>query len=109
MPDGQPQTQIMWVHADDDHVLINTEVGRQKFRNVRARPPGHGHRLRRRQRLPVRRGPWPRGRDDDGDPARADIDELSQKYMGTPYPGDIGPGGRVILRIAVDKIHKNNL
>ena len=23
MPDGQPQTQIMWVGADDDHVLIN--------------------------------------------------------------------------------------
>ena len=38
MPDGQPQTQIMWVHADDDHVLINTTVGRQKFRNVQADP-----------------------------------------------------------------------
>ena len=34
MPNGQPQTQLMWVHADDDHVLINTEVGRQKFKNV---------------------------------------------------------------------------
>jgi len=38
MPDGQPQTQLMWVHADDDHVLINTEVERQKFRNVERDP-----------------------------------------------------------------------
>jgi hypothetical protein len=45
----------------------------------------------------------------DGDPARADIDDLSQKYMGAPYAGDIGPGGRVILRIAVDQVHKNGI
>jgi hypothetical protein len=45
----------------------------------------------------------------DGDPARADIDDLSQKYLGTPYAGTIGPGGRVILRIEVDKVHKNGI
>ena len=107
MPDGQPQTQIMWVHADDDHVLINTEVGRQKFRNVQRDP---------RVTVTVFDGKNPyryveaRGRvveSVDGDAARADIDELSQKYLGTPYGGAIGPGGRVILRIEVDKIHKN--
>jgi len=38
MPDGQPQNQIMWVHADDEHVIINTEAGRQKFRNVQRDP-----------------------------------------------------------------------
>ena len=38
MSDGQPQTQIMWVDADDDALVINTEVGRQKFRNVEADP-----------------------------------------------------------------------
>ena len=26
--DGTPQTQVMWVDADDDHLLINTEVHR---------------------------------------------------------------------------------
>ena len=46
MPDGQPQSQLMWVHADDDHILINTEVGRQKFRNIEARSPGHRDRVR---------------------------------------------------------------
>lgn len=38
LPSGHPQTQIMWVGADDEHVLINTEAGRQKFRNVEADP-----------------------------------------------------------------------
>ena len=38
MPDGQPQTQVMWVDADDEHVLINTELGRQKQRNVERDP-----------------------------------------------------------------------
>jgi hypothetical protein len=36
----------MWVDADDDHVLINTEVHRAKFRAVQ-RDPRHGHDLKR--------------------------------------------------------------
>jgi len=38
LPSGQPQTQIMWVDADDEHVLINTEVHRQKFKNLQHNP-----------------------------------------------------------------------
>ena len=38
LPDGHPQTQVMWVDADDQHILINTEVHRQKFRNVERDP-----------------------------------------------------------------------
>jgi general stress protein 26 len=33
--DGHPQTQMMWLDADDEHVLINTEIHRQKYKNVR--------------------------------------------------------------------------
>ena len=109
MPNGQPQTQLMWVHADDDHVLINTEVGRQKFKNVTKDP---------RVTVTVFAADNPyqyveaRGRVESheaGDVARADIDDLSQKYMGAPYGNPIGPEGRVILRIAVDKVHKNGV
>lgn len=108
MPDGQPQTQLMWVHADDEHLLINTEVGRQKFRNVERDP---------RVTVTVFDAENPyryveaRGRvvsTEAGDAARADIDELSQKYMGAPYGNPIATE-RVILRIAVDKIHRNNV
>ncbi len=38
MPDGHPQTQVMWVDAEGDHLLINTEVHRQKFKNVERDP-----------------------------------------------------------------------
>src|SRR3712207_9522983 len=38
LPSGHPQTQVMWVDADDKHLLINTEVHRQKFRNVERDP-----------------------------------------------------------------------
>lgn len=109
MPDGRPQTQMMWVHADDDHVIVNTEAGRQKFRNVQRDP---------RVTITVfdRDNPYryveARGHVVDsigGDEARANIDELSQKYTGQPYGNPIGPGGRVILRIAVDRLHKNNV
>ena len=36
MPDGTPQTHPLWVDADDEHLLLNTEVHRQKFRTWRA-------------------------------------------------------------------------
>jgi PPOX class probable F420-dependent enzyme len=38
LPDGHPQTQVMWVDADEQHLLLNTEVHRQKFRNVERDP-----------------------------------------------------------------------
>ena len=104
MPDGQPQTQMMWVHADDEHVLINTEVHRQKFKNVERDP-----------RVTVmvidRENPYSyaeiRGRVVDtvrGDEARADIDALSQKYLGQPYGTQI-QSERVILKITPDRQH----
>lgn len=104
MPDGQPQTQMMWVHADDEHVLINTEVHRQKFKNVERDP-----------RVTVmvidRENPYSyaevRGRVVDmvrGDEARADIDALSQKYLGKPYGTQI-QSERVILKITPDRQH----
>ena len=37
-PDGQPQTQMMWVDADDEHILINTEVHRAKYKNIERDP-----------------------------------------------------------------------
>ncbi len=38
MPDGQPQSSIVWVDYDGTCVLINTTVERQKGRNMRANP-----------------------------------------------------------------------
>jgi PPOX class probable F420-dependent enzyme len=38
LPDGTPQTNVMWVGHDDEHLLINTEVHRQKYKNVQRDP-----------------------------------------------------------------------
>lgn len=38
MPDGQPQATPVWCDFDGSHILINTAKGRQKDKNVRARP-----------------------------------------------------------------------
>jgi hypothetical protein len=34
LPSGLPQIRMTWVGTDGEHLLINTEVHRQKFRNV---------------------------------------------------------------------------
>ena len=108
MPDGQPQTQLMWVHADDDQLLINTETGRQKFRNVSNDPrvtvtvfdAANPYRyVEARGRVTSTTG---------GDEARSNIDDLSQKYMGAPYGNPIGTE-RVVLHIDVDRVHKNGI
>jgi PPOX class probable F420-dependent enzyme len=38
LPSGHPQTHVMWVDSDGEHLLINTVVSRQKYRNVQANP-----------------------------------------------------------------------
>lgn len=108
MPDGQPQTQLMWVHADEDHLIINTEIGRQKFRNVERDPrvtvtvfdvENPYRYIEARGRVVATEG---------GDAARANIDELSQKYTGGPYANPIGTE-RIVLHIEVDKVHRNGI
>ena len=63
MPSGQPQTQVMWVHCDDEHILINTEVHRRKFKNVELDPrdrglPDDAVRGNQHDRMPSGRGNW---------------------------------------------------
>jgi PPOX class probable F420-dependent enzyme len=38
MPDGTPQSSIVWVDYDGEYVLINTTLERQKGRNMLANP-----------------------------------------------------------------------
>jgi PPOX class probable F420-dependent enzyme len=97
-PTGSPATHVMWVDADDDHILINTEIDRQKSVNVTHDP---------RVAIMI----WDadnaykyaevRGKVVDivrGDRARAHIDELSRKYLDHDYASPIA-SERVILVI----------
>jgi PPOX class probable F420-dependent enzyme len=38
MPDGQPQTTVVWCNFDGRYVLVNTMRGFQKEKNMRANP-----------------------------------------------------------------------
>ena len=36
--DGIPQTHVMWVDTDGENLLINTEIHRYKYKNVKKDP-----------------------------------------------------------------------
>ena len=93
-------THVMWVDADDDHVLINTEVHRAEVQGGRARPPGDRDDLGEGRSVHVRRGARPRRRDGARPRgARAHIDALRRSTAARLRPAAI-TSERVILRIA---------
>jgi PPOX class probable F420-dependent enzyme len=105
MPDGQPQALLTWVDTDGEHLLVNTEPQRQRAKNVRRNP-------RITVLIHSDSDPWDwsevRGRvveTVDGTDAREHIDQLSRKYTGTDYQPPVGPQGRVILKVAPDKVN----
>lgn len=105
MPSGQPQALLTWIDTDGENLLVNTEPQRQRARNV-ARDP--------RITVLIHAADNPldwsevRGHVTEtvtGDEARRHIDELSRKYTGEDYAAPVGPHGRVILKIAPDKVN----
>ncbi|MDA8297221.1 MAG: PPOX class F420-dependent oxidoreductase [Actinomycetota bacterium] len=106
LPDGHPQTHIMWVDADDEHLYLNTEVHRQKYKNLQRDPrvtvtvfesgnPYHYVEVRGRVVDFVR-----------GDEARRHIDTLSEKYTGGPYANPI-QSERVIVKVVPQRQRAN--
>jgi PPOX class probable F420-dependent enzyme len=98
LADGTPQSHVMWVDADETHLYINTEIHRQKFKNV-VRDP------RATVTIIDHANPYSfvevRGRvvgTIGGQEARDHIDALSQRYFGRPYRNKI-TSERVILKI----------
>lgn len=102
LPSGTPMTHIMWIDADDDHLLINTDLGRAKAKAMDADS---------RVTIAVWNAENPyryaevRGHvasTESGQAAADHINACSQKYTGAPY--GFGPTDtRVIYRIAPDR------
>lgn len=99
MPDGSPQVTPVWFNTEGDLILINSVVGRQKDRNVRARPqvtlciadPDDPYRYLQLRGLVV---------EITLEGAEQHIDVLNFKYHGTPtYPRHDPAHPRVIYRI----------
>jgi PPOX class probable F420-dependent enzyme len=105
MPNGQPQALLTWIDTDGELLLVNTEPVRQRAKNVSRDP---------RITVLIHSGEnawdWSEVRGHvvdtvDGQTARDHIDELSRKYTGADYARPIGPQGRIILKIAPDKVN----
>lgn len=100
--DGSPQTQVMWVHTDGEHVIINTEIHRAKYKNMVRDPrvvvtvweagnPVVYAEIRGRMVSEVR-----------GPEAPAHLDELAQKYTGKDWA--VAPvSERVIVKILPER------
>lgn len=103
LPNGSPHLSVMWVDCDDDHILMNTEPHRRKFRNIERDPRVSV--VIWDQQFPYRYAEV-RGQVVDtlrGSEARAHIDSLSNKYTGQPYNEAMIQSERVILKIAPDR------
>jgi PPOX class probable F420-dependent enzyme len=105
LPSGAAMTHVMWVDADDEHLLVNTEVYRAKFRAIERDP-------RVTVMIWVRDNPYSyaeiRGRVVEtvrGQEARDHIDRLARKYLGRDYDEADIQSERVILRIAPEVQH----
>ena len=108
LPSGRIASHVMWVDADDDHILINTDLGRIKYDSIKANPM-------------VTVAMWKednpyayaevRGRcvaEIAGQEARDHIDACAMRYTGGAYAFPIEKG-RVILKIAVETQRAQNL
>ena len=103
MPDGSPQTSVLWATYDGDDVLFATVVGRAKERNLRRDPRisvliydaanAYSYvEVRGRATLST-----------DGGPEL--IERLSRTYTGKPYTNDEGTDNvRVVVRVTPERV-----
>ena len=105
LPSGRAMTHVVWVDAEGDELLVNTEVHRAKFKAIEHDPlvtlaiwdaadPYSFAEVRGRV-VRTTRGPE----------ARAHIDALSRKYRGEDYDGSGITSERVIVHIAPEIQH----
>jgi PPOX class probable F420-dependent enzyme len=102
LPNGDIASHVMWVDADDDHIVFNTEVHRAKFRAIEVNPnvtvtvwkadnPYAYAEVRGQVTETVR-----------GHEARAHIDALSRRYFGKDYDNPI-ESERVIVKVTPER------
>jgi PPOX class probable F420-dependent enzyme len=95
LPSGLIQSHPIWVDSDGEHILLNTEIHRRKYKNLLENPIATVTVLDRDNHWN-----WVEVR---GQEARDHIDALAKKYMGVDdYPNPI-QSERIILKIAPEQ------
>ncbi len=104
MPDGSPQLTQTWVTTDGERILVNVVDGMQKARNITRDPrvavnivdpddTSRHYAVRGRVIATTTEG------------GAESINEISQKYLGMPYPNFRGvPETRLVVTIEADSI-----
>ena len=101
-PDGSPQSSVIWVKREGDEVVFSTIRGRRKTRNLERDPrvsvtlydPADPYRyVEVRGTVTLT---------EDGGPEL--IQELSQKYDGTPFTEGDPANVRVVVRVSPTKV-----
>ncbi len=105
MPDGSPQLTETWVTTDGVNVVVNIVDGMQKARNIArdARVAVNVVDPDNAARFYAVRGRVVKTTTEGG---RESIDEISQKYLGIPYPNFNGNPDeiRLLVTIEADKV-----
>jgi PPOX class probable F420-dependent enzyme len=101
-PDGHPHLSVVWVGRDGDDILFSTIQGRRKTRNLQRDP---------RATVLVYPADDPysylevRGTTElVDDPQKAYIEEMSQKYLGKPYPWHKDEERRILVRVRPENV-----
>jgi PPOX class probable F420-dependent enzyme len=106
LPSGYPQSHVMWVDTDGEHLLINTVVGRRKYRNVLDNP---------KVSVTIIHGTdwfdWVEVRGTvvetvTGDEAWDHINALAHQYFDAPFGGP--KLERIIMKIRPDRVVEHN-
>lgn len=104
MPDGSPQLTQTWVDTDGEHLLINTVVGFCKVKNV-ARDPRVAVTVADPDQVSDYFSIKGTVAETSIEGAAEHIDQLSQRYLGAPYPWFGGRDQqRIVLTIRVDSL-----
>lgn len=109
MPDGSPQSTIIWVDTDGQHIVFNTAEGRQKPRNLRR--DGRVALSIADKDNPYHRA-WFRGHVIEMTHEGADehIDKLAKRYLGQDkYPFRRPDEQRLLVKVAVDSVGTTGL
>jgi PPOX class probable F420-dependent enzyme len=107
MPDNQPQLTPVWCDRHGEQIWVNSAIGRQKDKNMRARPwvtigildPENPYRYAEIRGKVVELV--------EGPEAHAHIEALSQAYFGRPFTYNTPDEKRCIYKIEPFRVRGN--
>ncbi len=102
LPNGDVASHVMWVDADDEHLIFNTEVHRAEYRAIRTDPKVTTTVLRADDPYASAEVRGTVVETITGAAARTHIDAPSQRYFGKDDDNEI-TSERVIVEVAPDR------